>query len=90
MIGYEYEFTNANGFTMISYNKTVNWLVDNQFDGEFTYKDITNILKVLYREPYEKWFGVIDEFILFQHFMDKKGVDKIVVIKRDVKLFGDD
>lgn len=88
MIGYE--FKGVNGFDMICYNRTVNWLVDNRFNGEFTYEDITNILKVLYKEPYEKWFGVIDEFILFEHFMDKKGVDKIVVVRRDVKLFGDD
>ena len=44
MIGYEYDFKGANGFTMISYNKTVNWLVDNQFNGEFTIKNINDIL----------------------------------------------
>lgn len=90
MIGYEYLFENTDGFSMVCYNRTVNYLVDNQFDGEFTYEDITNILMVLYRESYEKWFGVIDEFILFQHFMDKKGVDKITVTRRDIKLFWDD
>ena len=90
MIGYEYDFKGANGFTMITYNKTVNWLVDNQFNGEFTIKNINDILKILYREPYEKWFGTIDELLLFQHFMNKKGVDKIIVIRRDIKLFGDD
>ena len=90
MIGYEYDFKGANGFTMISYNKTVNWLVDNQFNGEFTIKNINDILKILYREPYEKWFGTIGELLLFQHFMNKKGVDKIIVIRRDIKLFGDD
>lgn len=90
MIGYEYDFKGANGFTMISYNKTVNWLVDNQFNGEFTIKNINDILKILYREPYEKWFGTIGELLLFQYFMNKKGVDKIIVIRRDIKLFGDD
>lgn len=90
MIGYEYEFENANGFSMVCYNKTVNWLVDNQFNGEFTIKNINDILRILNAEPYEKWFGVIDEFILLEHFMNKKGVDKIIVTRRDIKLFGDD
>lgn len=89
MIGYEYAFENID-FSMVCYNKTVNYLVDNQFDGEFTIKNINDILRILNEEPYEKWFGVIDEFILLEHFMNKKGVDKIVVVRRDIKLFGDD
>ena len=90
MIGYEYDFKGANGFSMVCYDRAVNYFVDHHFNGQFTYEDINNILKVLNREPYEKWFGTIDELLLFQHFMNKKDVDKIIVIRRDIKLFGDD
>ncbi len=86
MIGYEYLFENANGFSMICYDRAVNYFVDHQFNGEFTYEDINSILKVLNKEPFEKWWGTIDELCLLQHFMKQKGVDKIVVIRRDVEL----
>lgn len=86
MIGYEYAFKGTNGFSVICYDKVVNYLVDNQFNGEFTIKNINDILKILNEEPYEKWFGTIDEFYLFQHFMKEKGVDKILVVRRDIKL----
>ena len=86
MIGYEYLFENANGFSMICYDKAVNYFVDHQFNGEFTYEDINSILKVLNKEPFEKWWVTIDELCLLQHFMKQKGVNKIVVIRRDVEL----
>ena len=86
MIGYEYLFENADGFSMICYDRAVNYFVDHQFNGEFTYEDINSILKVLNKEPFEKWWGTIDELCLLQHFMKQKGVNKIVVIKRDVEL----
>lgn len=86
MIGYEYLFENANGFSMICYDKAVNYFVDHQFNGEFTYEDINSILKVLNKEPFEKWWGTIDELCLLQHFMKQKGVNKIIVIRRDVEL----
>lgn len=86
MIGYEYLFENADGFSMICYDKAVNYFVDHQFNGEFTYEDINSILKVLNKEPFEKWWGTIDELCLLQHFMKQKGVNKIVVIRRDVEL----
>ena len=90
MIGYEYLFKGTDNFSMVCYDKNVNYLVDNEFNGEFTIKNINDILKILNREPYEKWFGTIDELLLLRHFMNKKGVDKIIVISRDIKLFGDD
>lgn len=86
MIGYEYLFENADGFSMICYDRAVNYFVDHQFNGEFTYEDINSILKVLNKEPFEKWWGTIDELCLLQHFMKQKGVNKIVVIRRDVEL----
>lgn len=86
MIGYEYLFENANGFSMVCYDRAVNYFVDHQFNGEFTYEDINSILKVLNKEPFEKWWGTIDELCLLQHFMKQKGVNKIVVIRRDVEL----
>ena len=84
MIGYEYLFENANGFSMICYNKGVNYLVD-QFDGEFTHEDIISILKILNKERC-KWWSTIDELCLLEHFMKEKGVDKIIVVRRDIKL----
>lgn len=86
MIGYEYLFENADGFSMVCYDRAINYFVDHQFNGEFTYEDINSILKVLNKEPFEKWWGTIDELCLLQHFMKQKGVNKIVVIRRDVEL----
>lgn len=84
LIGYEYKF-NEN-FSMVVYDKAINYFADNHFNGKFTHEDFRNILNVLNKEPFEKWWGTIDEICLLQHFMKEKGVNEIVVIRRDVEL----
>jgi hypothetical protein len=83
--GYKYKLTD--GFIMTCYDDALNYFVDNHFGGEFTYDDLNEILRVLNQEPYEKWFGTIDEICLFQHFMREQNINKITVVERGVKLF---
>lgn len=82
--GYKYKFTE--NFIMTCYDEAVNYFADNQFEGKLTVENINSILQVLNKEPFEKWWGTIDELCLLQHFMKQKEVDEIVVVERGVSL----
>ena len=82
--GYKYKFTDD--YITIIYDDFVNKLADH-FGGELTKDQCNAALRALSKEPYEKWFGEIDEICYILHFLDKNGVDKVTVVGKGFSLY---